>query len=170
MSADPREVGDKLAAAYCEIYRTAMTGLPICNDALAVEAIGFRNFQEHILGIIITPWFLNMAAVERGAACAAVLNSSPTSVRVSFPAGNVEFDVVEIQGFGRFASCSLFSPMVEFSDQNAARQTAQAALGALFDSHLREDSVERPASGAAVIDRRALLGGRWRQLSQEVAS
>jgi [NiFe] hydrogenase assembly HybE family chaperone len=170
MSADPREVGAKLAAAYFEIYRTVMRGAPICNETLAVEAIGFRNFEEHVLGVVITPWFFNLVAVARGAACAAALNSNSPSVRLRFPAGNVDFNVVRIQGFGRFASCSLFSAMTEFSDQNAARETAQAALGALFDSRLREDSFERPAAGAGVVDRRALFGGRRKHLSQEVAS
>lgn len=168
MSADPREVGDKLAAAYREICRTVMIGVPICNSALAVEAIGFRNFEEHALGVIITPWFLNLVVVRRGAACAAALNSSAPSVRLCFPAGDADFDVVEVEGFGRFASCSLFSPMTEFLDQNAARETAQAALGALFDSQLREEPFERPAAGAGVIDRRALIGGRRRRLGQEV--
>jgi hypothetical protein len=52
------------------------------------------------------------------------------SLRLRFPAGDVDFSPSELKGFGRLVSCSLFSPMSEFFDQLAARAAAATALGA----------------------------------------
>jgi [NiFe] hydrogenase assembly HybE family chaperone len=158
MNTNPRAVADKLTAAYREIHRTAMSSLPICNDALAIEAIGFRDFDGYVLGVIITPWFLNLVMVAQQAAHSAASLPTASSVHLRFPAGGVDFKASELQGFGRLASCSLFSPMSEFVNHDAAREVAQAALDALFDPNLHETEKE-PAARANTVDRRAFLGG-----------
>lgn len=163
MNADPHAVGDRLAALYREIHRTAMSGAPICNDALLVDAVGFRDFEDHVVGVIVTPWFSNLvvAALYRGGSPALSLGASPLLLR--FPAGDVDFNVSELEGFGRLASCSLFSPMSEFADHEAAREAARAALDALFDPHLHEARREESSARSGGVDRRALFGGRRRQ-------
>jgi len=55
------------------------------------------------------------------------------------------------EGIGGYESCSLFSPMFEFADQDAARQTAEQVLALLRDAP--ERAPERPA-----ISRRWLAG------------
>ena len=170
MNADARATGDRLAALYREIHRTAMSGVPICNDALVVEAIGFHNFEGYVLGVIVTPWFANLVvapAYTDGSPC---LSSSDPWLRLRFPAGDVDFNVSELEGFGRFASCSLFSPMSEFVNHEAAREAARAALDALFDPHLHEAWSEKSSARNGAFDRRALFGGRRRpEPSGEVA-
>jgi [NiFe] hydrogenase assembly HybE family chaperone len=153
----PEAVGDRLAVIYGDIQATAMRGAPICNDALVVEAIGFQNFAGYVLGVVVTPWFLNLIVVESPGVGQSVLPTAP--LRLRFPAGDVDFTLSELKGFGRLASCSLFSPMSEFLDQQAARATATAALGALFDPHLHDAPAKLRAPGEK-LDRRALLGGR----------
>ena len=38
-----------------------MRDLPIYNDKVAIEAIGFRPFGEaELLGVVLTPWFMNL--------------------------------------------------------------------------------------------------------------
>jgi [NiFe] hydrogenase assembly HybE family chaperone len=59
-AADPSQ---HLEAVFRDIERTRMSGLPILNTALAVEAIGFTPWQGHWLGALITPWFLNLVLV-----------------------------------------------------------------------------------------------------------
>jgi [NiFe] hydrogenase assembly HybE family chaperone len=153
MTMSAEAIGARLAAVYREIEATAMRDAPICNRALKVEAIGFREFSDYVLGIIITPWFLNIFVAR---ACADGAPSLPDgSLQLRFPAGAVDFSVRELEGFGRLASASLFSPMSDFADQAAAREVASTALAALFDADLHAPA---PAPAKA-FDRRALFGG-----------
>jgi [NiFe] hydrogenase assembly HybE family chaperone len=154
----PEAVGDRLAVLYGDIQATAMRGAPICNEALAVEAVGFRDFAGYVLGVVVTPWFLNLIAAESQQIGRPAIPSS--ALRLRFPAGDVDFIVSELRGFGRIASCSLFSPMSGFADQQAARAAAEAALCALFDAHLHEPPAAPQPTPREGLDRRALFGGR----------
>ena len=58
--ADAAAWGELLAGSYREIGERAMRDLPIYNDALGVEAVGFRRFNGTIVGIMVTPWFMNV--------------------------------------------------------------------------------------------------------------
>lgn len=162
MNANAHAAGARLADLYREIHRTAMSGVPICNDALAVEAFGFRDFDRYAVGVIVTPWFANLVAIAPRVDDWPSLFPNVSRLCLRFPAGEVDFNVSELDGFGRFASCSLFSPMSEFADQDSARLAALAALDALFDSRLHEASPEKPSVRSG-LDRRALFGGRRRQ-------
>ncbi len=152
--ADPVAWGERLAGAYREIGARSMRELPIYHDALEVEAIGFQRMPGHVVGIIVTPWFLNVVTPADGIA----VDHPGAVVQINFPAGAITFTVSEIEPLGRIASCSLFSPMFEFADMDAARAAAHAALVELMMS-----SDERsPAAGepkASAIDRRAFLRG-----------
>lgn len=162
MNANAHAAGAKLAELYREIHRGAMSGVPICNEALAVEAIGFCEFGGYVVGVIVTPWFANLVAVASHVNDLPSLFANVSRASLRFPAGEVDFNVSELDGFGRFASCSLFSPMSEFADQDSARMAARAALDALFDSRLRQAVREKPSARSG-LDRRALFGGRRRQ-------
>ena len=152
--------GEKLADFYRGVHETAMRGAAICNEALEVEAIGFRDFGPYVLGVVVTPWFANLVVTAPSPDAAAPF-PDPARLKLRFPAGDVDFNVSEIAGFGRIASCSLFSPMDEFADHEAAQIAARAALDALFDSHLHEAPKQEPEP-ADGLDRRALFGGRRR--------
>jgi [NiFe] hydrogenase assembly HybE family chaperone len=146
-------IGEALAALYREIEATAMRDAPICNVAVQVTAIGFRDFAGYAVGVVLTPWFLNLVAAEMrpGAAPALPLGA----FRLRFPAGAIDFTVAELAGFGKLASCSLFPPLFDFPDQETALATAQAAIEAVFDEGLHAAQTEqRPA-----LDRRAFLRG-----------
>lgn len=151
--------GERLAGVYRHIYETAMRDTPICNDALEVEAVGFREYGELALGVIVTPWFANLVATALDETRDAPLLAAQELLRLRFPAGEAEFNPSELDGFGHIATCSLFSPMHDFVDHAAARDAAEAALTALFDPHLHEAPQERRDESAG-LDRRALLGGR----------
>jgi [NiFe] hydrogenase assembly HybE family chaperone len=142
--------GEALAAVYRTIAETRMRDVPICNPALAVEPVGFRAFDGRALGVLITPWFMNLAVAGfegRPLPCAA----PGAKVELVFPAGVVELIAGDLDGFGRLDACSLFSPMFDFKSQGAAYATAEAVLAALFD----------PATLAPPLDRRAVLRGRF---------
>ena len=57
----PADPSDALVAVFRQIAETRMQGLSICNPALAVEAIGFRQRDDgHWAGVLITPWGINL--------------------------------------------------------------------------------------------------------------
>jgi [NiFe] hydrogenase assembly HybE family chaperone len=158
------EIAERLAAIYRDIHRRSMRDAPICNDALEVEAIGFRTFGDLALGVMVTPWFANLVAAPQGESAPPL---DAALLRLRFPAGEAEFTVSVLDGFGPLASCSLFSPMEAFTDQAAARAAAEAALAALFDPHLHDAP---PAEHAAEpLDRRAFFGRRRRDESEGAA-
>ena len=150
MELAPAAWGEHLASIYREIGGRAMRELPIYHDALTVEAVGFDSFAGMTIGIVVTPWFMNVVTPARHGAPGA-------SVAIELPAGTFEFTVGDVEGFGRIASCSLFSPMFQFEDMAAARAAAEAALATLLTA---PDAEELPRSAAAsAIDRRSFLRG-----------
>lgn len=163
--ADPAAVadtGERLAALYRQIA-TRMRELPVYNPRLDVQAVGFRSFGDHVLGVLITPWFMNLvlAALDGGPPLPEARRGDLRPVQ--FPAGPVDFVVGEVQDFGRLDSASLFSPMGAFDDPAVARETAAAALVALLDPDLPDRALGDAAPSltrAKATDRRALLFGR----------
>jgi [NiFe] hydrogenase assembly HybE family chaperone len=153
-----------LETAFRAIHEQRMQGLPFLNPALAVEAVGFRPWESHWLGVLITPWFMNLMLMPRepeGWRAAA----PGDSVAYAFPAGAFEFIAGRDDAVGDYQACSLFSPMFEFQDQQSALLTAAAALQALFDETLctrgaSNDPVDKPpADGAAPMSKREFLRG-----------
>ena len=74
-------------------------------------------------------------------------------VRLAFPSGYYDFMVSEIEGPGLVGTCSLFSPMSDFTDHEAAQVAARAAADGLFEAEGNEEDT-RPA-----LTRPQLLGG-----------
>jgi [NiFe] hydrogenase assembly HybE family chaperone len=126
-----------LEAAFRRVLRMQMQDMPMVNPALKVEAVGFRPWADHWLGVLITPWFMNLWLMPR-----VVAQWQPIGERESrhyvFPAGVFEFIGGRDPALGDYQACSLFSPMFEFTDPANARDTAVAALDALFDQASRE--------------------------------
>jgi len=148
-----------LEAAFRRIERTQMQGLPMLNPALQVEAVGFRPWSDHWLGILITPWFMNLWLMPRIATQWQPIRERETRHCV-FPAGVFEFIGGCDAALGDYQACSLFSPMFEFADQAEAHDTAVAALGALFERTHRDafdpDKTMAPAHGPAMPPPRSI--------------
>lgn len=151
----PVEFASLLEDRYRRIGERSMRDLPIYNDALAVEAVGFRVYGEALTGILITPWFMNLMLRPVDGSLAS--RSPGSSVSHAFPVGAIDFNVGDIEDVGRIASCSLFSPMFEFDAMDQARATAEAAFVEIL---LPPVEYERPAAKvAATVDRRRFLRG-----------
>lgn len=154
------------------ILQEQMQDMPMLNPALSVEAVGLRPWGDHWLGVLITPWFMNLMLMSR------VTGSwHPIAERESrhyvFPAGVFEFIGARDPALGDYQACSLFSPMFDFADQQTAHDTAVAALAALFDVANREPgqvgaplpaagdatTVPAPAMPAPVFSKRDFLFG-----------
>ncbi len=124
------QVREWLRDHYREVERTRMNGVPLLNRALAVEAVGFEIYEEFRLGVMLTPWFMNLlllplvAGEEEEKEPGAELKCGATHRQV-LPGGTFEFIIGHEDGLGPVLSCSLFSPVFEFADQEAFVQTAQ---------------------------------------------
>lgn len=121
----------RLVAAYREVA-ARMRPLNVYNAALDVEAVAFAPWDGAWLGVMLTPWFMNLMLLPRDLAR---WRSLPTGTkrRYHFPAGAYEFVGATDAAIGEYQACSLFSPLHEFSDHATAQLVAALAREALFD-------------------------------------
>ncbi|HYH39090.1 MAG TPA: [NiFe]-hydrogenase assembly chaperone HybE [Azospirillum sp.] len=171
--ADPmRERVDALVAAYRVVADTDMKGLSVCNTALAVEAVGFRDAEFAWLGMLIAPWTLNAVLIPHDPARWTALNDGDRTVE-TLPAGAFAFKAARVGALGTLAVISAVSDMTLLRDQDDARAAAHAALDALLVPKEAEAPPETPEPalpptpppvGAKPTkpprSRRALFGGR----------
>lgn len=137
-----------------------MADLPFLNPRLRVEAVDFADWQGHWLGVLITPWAMNLLLLPASEQCWPRLTQGAIR-RVAFAAGSYDFVASVDARLGELHTCSLFSPVLEFADQDSARQTARAARIALttFENLAAVDtsaSNGSAAGGAGVVARSAL--------------
>jgi [NiFe] hydrogenase assembly HybE family chaperone len=120
-----------LEPTFQMILEQKMEGIPVINDRLAVKAIGFHQWNDFQLGVLVTPWFMNLMLLpqlEEG--YQPNIGSTQT---YTFPSGAYDFIVGFEDKIGVYLSCSLFSPMFEFEDQEAAELTAEEVLSAIMN-------------------------------------
>ncbi len=169
------EISERLVAVFSKIHTERMHDVPIVNPRLEVEVIGVREWNGHWLVLLVTPWFINLMLLPQTDEQAAAWRALGTGAEVAhrFPAGRFDFILGEEEGIGRYQMCSLFSPVLEFQDQVAARIAGRAALEALFDADIdASSSSDAPADradpqaeaateqAAAGLSRRGLLTGK----------
>jgi [NiFe] hydrogenase assembly HybE family chaperone len=125
------QIRHTLETTFNEILDKRMRDLPVVNAALSVQALGFNRFGEDCLGILITPWFMNLMLLP-GPNSHWHTQQPGTKIEKHFPYGAFEFTLGSETQIGTYALCSLFSPMFQFENQAAALATAQAALQGLL--------------------------------------
>ncbi len=134
-----------------------MARLPILNQRLCVQAVGFRPWEDGWIGVLITPWMMNLVLLPGE-------DPSPAaegSMRLhSFPAGDYEFHAAHEALFGAYEACSLFSPMQAFADQASAVAVAEEAMSTLLKP--MERSPQAANAKSRKLSRRDLLRGRFR--------
>lgn len=138
----PEEVNrqtQRLQTAFEKIYVERMHDVPIINDRIKVTAIGFQRWQDSFLCIMITPWFMNIMLLPGKDEDWDELQET-SAISHTFPSGRYEFLVGYEADIGKYQMCSLFSPMFEFADDNAAVETAQAAINELMNMENIETS------------------------------
>lgn len=144
MSNDPvQEVMRNLETVFRQIEQERMRDVPVLNSALKVQAVGFVHWESDFLGVLITPWFMNLMLVpdphvmtETGSAL-----RDPGSKRIlQLPSGKYEFIAGEEPGIGPYEVCSLFSPMFEFTDQANTVATAEAVMLALMNVENKDET------------------------------
>lgn len=150
---------------YTRVWREQMQELPFVNSALAVEAVGFRRCQGDWVGIVVTPWFLNLLLIPGGGALWQDLPAGEQRA-VEFPVGELDFiadhDPERQPPLVAFQYCPLIHPVQHLATPAMAREAAAAALLALFmpPAAAAADVVTepaRPTAGESVASRRGFL-------------
>ena len=123
----------RLETAFRTVHAERMQGLAFVNAAVNVEAVGFAPWRHYWLGVMLTPWSMNLLLAPRETRAWRPLSPGEKR-RYTFPAGTFDFISAREDAIGEYLICSLFSPVLEFADHATARQTALLAREALFDS------------------------------------
>jgi [NiFe] hydrogenase assembly HybE family chaperone len=153
----------RVQAAFERVHRDRMAGLPFVNEALRVELVGLRRWQGRWLGVLVTPWSMNLMLLPADDAP----EGTPPWPRLAtgefaefaFPAGVLSFLGGREGEAGEYLTCSLFSPVFEFADQAAARQMAEACLLALLDPQAAAAQAAPAREPQPSLSRRRFLGG-----------
>lgn len=146
-----------LVAFYRRVAETDMVGVPICNPALGVEAVGFRPFGPGRLGAVVTPWFLNAVLVPDDPAHWAPLLDGDRIV-VTLPAGDHAVTAARLEGLGTVTVIPLVSAMNVFTSHAEAVAAARFAVDRLMTAPPPAASEPPPPARADTVSRRALFG------------
>lgn len=120
----------QLVDHFRRIHLERMLGLPFLNPALETRAVGFRDLDTHRLGVLVTPWFMNLVLLpgsdewqerEQGA-----------RIHVTLPAEGIDFNVMHDEALGTYLTAVLFRTVSDFPDQDTAVAIAEEIMVALF--------------------------------------
>ncbi len=151
-----------LVSAFREIDQRSGRDIPFYNELLSVEAVGFQGWDGHVIGVLITPWFMNLMVLpgesDDWAGC------SDGDVREwQLPSGKYRFVAGLLDGPGVGFSAALFTTVEVFPDQATARAVAAEIMQQIFADHRERDSLGEPEIGAGTdvlrqpVSRRGLL-------------
>lgn len=132
---DVASLSDRIEAIYTGIAKTRMAGIPILHPAIGVAMRGLRRYGENHVGVLVTPWFMNLvflplrAPGDEGGEPVPRVGAKRGFV---LPSGYYEGLAGYEDGLGWHWSCSLFSPMFDFADMDNAVETADVSLDLLF--------------------------------------
>ena len=128
-----------LEADFREIWHSKMRDVPIVNAALHIESVGFQMHEGRPLGVLITPWFMNLIQLPGEDEDWSALTPGAKEI-LSFGSGDYEFIHNTRELTGGYKACSLFSPMGEFKTQKQATDVARAVMVALFQEEHRAET------------------------------
>lgn len=124
----------RVTAHFEQVWADAMHDMPFVNPALRVEPVGFQRVEGDWLGVVVTPWFINLFLLPGGGA---LWRDLPTGEQraVALPVGELEF-IGDNPGAGAavaaYQYCPLISPVQHIESQQAARVIARDALATVL--------------------------------------
>ena len=125
----------RLTEVFQTIAETRMAHLPLCNPALEVEAVAFRPWQGGSVGVLITPWCMNLVYLPGPGPIWKKVHPGMEEI-LAFPSGHYVFLVAREatlgSNLGAYLTSSLFSPMFEFSGMGEARAVAESVMAEIF--------------------------------------
>lgn len=147
----------QVEAVFADIAQTRMAGVPVVNPALGVAMRGACAHDGWRLGVLITPWFMNVMAFGPEDETPATGTSARVGEKrhIALPSGAYEAIRGHEEALGFYWAISLFSPMFEFETMEAAIATADAAMAKIMTAPQQEPA-PRPEPKPA-LSRRALF-------------
>ena len=126
---DAPALSARIEGTFTRIAATRMAGVPVMNPALSVAMRGLRRHGGHWVGVLVTPWFMNLLLLPVADDGARRVGEKTA---LALPSGGYEGIWGHEDALGGYWSCSLFSPMFDFADQETAVATADAALAEIM--------------------------------------
>jgi [NiFe] hydrogenase assembly HybE family chaperone len=137
----------ELVRHFEHIYVEHMQDLPIVNPRVQVEAIGFQDYEGHELGVLVTPWFMNLVLLPGGDEwCESAQGDTET---INFPSGPIDFTTSRDDVLGTYLTAVLFRSVSDLPDQSMVRALAEQVMKDLF----------APVRSERTLSRRELLTG-----------
>ena len=118
-----------LVAEFRRIERDRMQGLPFLNANLEVEAVGFEETDEHEIGVLVSPWFINLVLLPGSDEWDDAAQGDVAEW--TFPSGKIDFTVCQDETLGTYLTAVLFRAVVDFPDQATARAVAAEVIETL---------------------------------------
>lgn len=139
-----------LVAHYRQVWQERMADLPFVNPALQVEAVGFTRHQGDWLGVMITPWFINLFLLAGGGE---LWGDIPAGERryLNLPCGTLQFLADDDPGLGPYQYCPLIAPVSSVPDMASARQAAADALRTVFAVPAAAVAAVEPAAPPSAV-------------------
>ncbi|AFT89945.1 [NiFe]-hydrogenase assembly chaperone HybE [Paraburkholderia phenoliruptrix] len=132
----------RIEGTFEQIAQTRMCDLPFLNSRLRVAAVAFRPWQSSWIGVLVTPWGINLLQLPTSDAPFPPTRADAVT-EVALPGGIMPFMPARLDTLGEFRMCSLFSPARQFADQATALVTAWETMRLLFEP----ESVAQPKVG-----------------------
>lgn len=131
----------ELVRHFQAIYIKHMQDLPIVNPRVEVAAVAFREFEDHELGVLITPWFMNLVLLPAGDAWRDSAQGDTTTI--DFPSGPIEFTTSRDDALGTYLTAVLFRSVSDLPDAKTARVVAEKVMENLFVETRKQRSLSR---------------------------
>jgi [NiFe] hydrogenase assembly HybE family chaperone len=156
--AEPREDDPSgfLKAHYQYVWETRMHDLPFVNANLQVDAIGFMRHEGDWIGVVITPWFLNLLLISGGGK---LWGDIPAGERryLALPCGALQFIADDDPDIGPYQYCPLIAPVSNLPDMSAARQAAVDAMKSVFTPLAEPPAVDEISTEKPPVTRRGFF-------------
>lgn len=123
----------RLQAVFENIAATRMADVPILNPALRVEAVGFRLWEGYWVGVLVTPWTINLMLLPGHEMPLQPLRLDEQQTWI-FPSGAYQFMGLNDDELGVCHTCPLISPVAEFATHEEAAAVAREIGDALFST------------------------------------
>lgn len=137
----------ELVRHFEHIYSAHMQDVPIVNPRVTVEAVGFEDYKGHQLGVLITPWFMNLVLLPGDDSWCE--RPQGDTVTIDFPSGPIEFTISQDEALGTYLTAVLFRSVSDMPDQETACAIALEVMKNLYI----------PAKSERPLSRRELFTG-----------
>ena len=141
------DIVNNLVNRFRQIGVERIYGLPIYNDALTVEAVDFQQCEGGLIGVLVTPWFMNIMLLPEDAQ-PYQHQELGEKVKYQLVSGEQEFVIGEDEAVGRYLFQTVTSPTHCYKKQIAAVAKGSKALKELLTPP--QDPEDLPANSQQV--------------------